>query len=497
MKSLIVLVLVLGAIAAGGFWYLTHATAEPTLVFGTATVKQEDLTETIDTTGTVEPVQIVDVGAQVTGPIAKLGDDPRGKDGPHGKADKRFKGKTINWSSPVYGPDPTGKDPNRQTILAEVDDRVYKAQLDQAVANRLAAVANEKLDEAKELDAKLEWFRAKKLRPDLDPDRPKGAPPVPAETASYKALADSDFDLAKANYDVAIATTDAARAAVKQAEAAQALAQTNLDYTKIKSPVNGTIIDRRVNVGQTVVGQLSAASVCLIGKDLKHIQVWAQVNEADVGRIHEGMPVHFTVDAYPKDLFHGQVQQVRLNATMTQNVVMYTVAVDCDNEDLRLMPYMTTNLHFEVASRKNVLQVPNAALRWEPPKQRVAADVRELAFSEGQGQAEKENQASEAEKSPGERTAKKKSPGGEPSKERKSETDRGRLWVKDPDGLHLRPVFVQKGLTDGTNTEVSGPDVKAGMEVVLGESRAQVDSGDTTNPFAPKLFKKAAKKKKE
>ena len=162
------------------------------------------------------------------------------------------------------------------------------------------------------------------------------------------------------------------KATIKQYEAAVAMAKTNLDYCTIKSPVKGVIIDRRVNIGQTVVSSMSASSLFLIAKDLSRMQVWASVNEADIGRIHAGLPVHFTLATYPGETFEGKVTQVRLNAQSTQNVVTYTVVVTTDNPPTaeypngKLFPYMTANLKFEVERHPDVLLVPNAALRWKP-----------------------------------------------------------------------------------------------------------------------------------
>ena len=129
-------------------------------------------------------------------------------------------------------------------------------------------------------------------------------------------------------------------------------------------------------MGQTVVSSLSASSLFLLAKDLSRIQVWASVNEADIGRIHPGVKVHFTVDAYPNETFLGEVSQVRLNATMTQNVVTYTVVVTTENKDMKLLPYMTASLQFEIERHENVLKVPNAALRWKPRPKQIAPDIR-------------------------------------------------------------------------------------------------------------------------
>ena len=174
--------------------------------------------------------------------------------------------------------------------------------------------------------------------------------------------------MAKANIEVG-------KAAIAQQKSTLDLAETNLGYTMIKSPVEGTILDRRVNIGQTVVASLNAPSLFLIAKDLRRMQVWASVNEADIGGLKVGTPVSFSVDAFPNESFSGVVEQVRLNAKMTQNVVVYTVVVATDNADLKLLPYLTATLNFEIARREGVLTVPNAALRYEPPLELIAAEV--------------------------------------------------------------------------------------------------------------------------
>jgi HlyD family secretion protein len=280
-----------------------------------------------------------------------------------------------------------------------------------------------------------------------------------------KAIADADYDVAVANAKVAEANVAVGEAAIRQSEAAKQLAKTSLDYTIIQSPVQGVIIARRVNVGQTVVASLNAPSLFLIAKDLRRMQVWASVNEADIGRIKPGLPVRFTVDAYPGEVFRGRVAQVRLNAAMTQNVVTYTVVVETDNSNLKLLPYLTANLQFEIDQRKGVLLVPNSALRWKPRPALVVTELRETVFS------------------PSLRS-------GKPVKDRE---DRGRLWIRDGD--FLRPIEVQIGATDGTQTEVSGSELSEGLEVVVGEIRKEIaSSGDTTNPFAPKFFGGGQKK---
>ena len=334
------------------------------------------------------------------------------------------------------------------------------------------------------------------------------------------------MEVSKANVLDAEAVIGQAEAAIRQAEATLKQATINLGYCDIKSPVKGTIVNRRVNVGQTVVSSLSASSLFLLAQDLSRIQVWASVNEANIGRIRSGVKVHFTVNAYPNDVFHGEVSQVRLNATMTQNVVTYTVVVTTENKDRRLLPYMTANLQFEIERHENVLKVPNAALRWKPRPKRIAPDVRAdtlAAMNRHDDKSKRDDNKAEAAKGSGQNSvlsAQNSVPGAQAAetarakvrswpppqepppagsnrqaasirqtavaqKEPKERHESSRLWVVD--GNFVRPVPVRIIATDGTMTEVHGKDISEGLEVVIGESVASDAKGDTTNPFMPKL----------
>ncbi len=197
-----------------------------------------------------------------------------------------------------------------------------------------------------------------------------------------KGVAQAEYDSYKANFMAATANLELSKANVGLQQANLKTAQTNLDYATISAPVSGVVVDRRVNVGQTVVASLSAPSLFLIAKDLTKMEVWATVNEVDVGKIVAGQDVKFTVDAFPGRVYHGKVVPqgklpFRLNATMNQNVVTYTVVVSVDNEDRKLSPYLTANLTFIVADLKDVLLVPNAALRWQPAREQIAPDQRD------------------------------------------------------------------------------------------------------------------------
>src|SRR5206468_9275364 len=214
-------------------------------------------------------------------------------------------------------------------------------QLAQAKAGEQRARADLLQMKAKVTQTERDWNRAQQLGP-----------------GHGNAISATDYDTAKAVYETAKSALGVGEAAILQAQtdvtrAAAALkqAQTNFGYTTIRSPVKGVIIDRRVNVGQTVVASLNAPSLFLIAKDLTRLQIWTSVNEADIGQIRQGQPAHFTVDAYPHETFAGVVSQIRLNATMTQNVVTYTVVVDTDNAHGKLLPYLTANVRFEVNRR--------------------------------------------------------------------------------------------------------------------------------------------------
>jgi HlyD family secretion protein len=233
-----------------------------------------------------------------------------------------------------------------------------------------------------------------------------------------------------------------------------------------------------VNVGQTVVASLNAPSLFLIAKDLKRMQVWVAVNEADIGRIRPGQDATFTVDAFPSEPFRGKVGKVRLNASMTQNVVTYTVEVVADNSKGRLLPYLTANVQFELDRRKNVLLVPNAALRWTPSAEQLAPNYR-AAFQDSSARDEKPQGNAQTASSAGQ------APG---------EQSEAVLWVAE--GSHVRPVSVTVGLSDDIKTEVAGKGLTEGMEVIVG---AQTQSSDqteassqteTTNPFTPKIPKR-------
>lgn len=379
---------------------------KPDVVYQFAEAKRGDLLVSIGATGTVEPEEVVDVGAQVAGRIVSFGKDSNGRE--------------VDYGSPV----------EEGTILAQIDDSLYAA--DVAVDEALLGQAGAQLllAEAKLTEADRNWTRAQKAGPS-------------------QAISPTLYDNYKAAYETAKATVETAKASIAQAQAALLKAKRNLGYTVIKSPVKGVIIDRRVNIGQTVVSSLNAPSLFLIAKDLSRLEAWVAVNEADIGSIQPGQPATFTVDAYPGEVFRGEVQKIRLNASMTQNVVTYTVEVSVDNSKGQLLPYLTANMQFEVSRRTNVLLVPNVALRFTP------------------SETESEGGASAAEAAPEGKNMK-------------------RLWVDESGSL--KPVTVKVGGTDGTVTEVDSPELKEGAKVATGEERRdEKEAPASTNPFTPNI----------
>lgn len=422
-----ILILVVGLVT---FWWQAHANSQSSFV--TAAIKRGSVTSTIGAAGTIEPVEVVDVGAQVAGQISAFGTDKSGK--------------PIDYRSAVAAGD----------VLAKIDDSLYaadlavaKGQLEREKAGELSARANLEETKAKLTLAEAEWKRMQTL-------------------SATKVASRADHDTAESNYNVAKATIGVATAALAQAkantlqsEAAVNKAQRNLDFCTIRSPVNGIIIDRRVNIGQTVVASLNAPSLFLIAKDLRNLQIWVAVNEAEVGRLKPGMPARFTCDAFPGREFRGAVGKVRLNAAMTENVVTYTVEVDTENPDQILLPYLTANVRFILANESNALLVPNAALRWMPSSlANVAPWYRANASID-------ENPSDSAEK--------------------KGDSAEGTIWVKT--GRFVRAVRVKIGPSDSANTVVSAADLREGQLVVTGETAAAAQT-EAKNPFLPKPLEK-------
>jgi HlyD family secretion protein len=393
------------ALLAGGAWFYRHADAKEAPAYRFAAVERGSLTSAVSATGALSAVRTVQVGTQVSGQVS--------------------------------------------AIYVDFNDRVRKGQLIARIDPTLQQQA------VRDAEAGLDRARAALVQAQSDYDRNR-------QLHDQRMITDVEWSTAQ--YNLAVAQANAKSAQVTLDKARQ-----NLAYTSIYAPIDGVVVERNVDVGQTVAASLQAPTLFVIANDLSRMQVLANVDEADVGKVKEGMVATFTVDAFPGRVFKGVVapDQPRLNASMTQNVVTYTVVVKTDNPDGKLLPYLTANLRFQVDKRSNVLLVPNTALRYKPDPQAVVPEAR------GEYMAKRNAKAPDGEKAKADGAPKAR--------------NRGTLWVED--GGFVRPVKVQTGLTNGLMTEVVGGDIKEGDAVVIGENRSGAGGG-TSNPFTPKLFNK-------
>ena len=410
MKKIVIFIAIAAVAAVAAYFYFGASKPQP-VRFKTAKIERGDVVRTIEATGTVEPEDLVDVGARVSGEIVSFGKDRHGKE--------------LDFGSHVKEGD----------LMALIDDKIPQTNLQQAKANLAQAKATLLVNEASMRKAERDWKRAEAL-------------------GVSEALSQATYDNYLSTWEKSVAEVAAAKAKILEAEASISYseasletAQRNLEYCVIKAPVDGVIISREVNVGQTVVSSMNASSLFLLAKDLKKMEVWASVNEADIANIKVGQPVSFTVDARPRDKFEGAVGKIRLNATMSQNVVTYVVEVTTDNSDGRLLPYLTANLNFEVERVKDALYVPNAALRWKPSAEQAADGVDLDTLPRAR-----------------------------------------RLWVvaAGEEGK-VRPVEVKVLLANDTVSAIECADLKAGDEVVFGVEQVLAKSGVSNVPFMPKM----------
>jgi HlyD family secretion protein len=427
---LVCVVVVAGLLVA---WGLSRST--PAQHF-TAKVERGAINDVVEATGTINAVITVQVGSQVSGTIAKL---------------------NVDFNSRVHKGD----------VVALIDPALFKGALLQAAADLENAKAN--LIAAK---ANLEKARAGLVQTKADYDRALAL-------TKGGVLSQQQLDMAKANYDSASAAVNGAAANVTQAEAqvsqkaaAVAVAQTNLDYTVIRSPIDGTVVARNVDVGQTVAASLQAPTIFTIAQDLKKMWVYAKTDESDVGNIKLGKPVSFKVDAFPKDTFRGAVSQVRMNATTVQSVVTYDTIVEFANPDLKLFPGMTAYVTIPVATVENVLKVPNTALRYKPPmtSEEILATYKQYGIESGEHR-------------PAGEVAPVPNPGASSGSvtttpTRAPKADTAVVWRLHPDNT-MEPVKVSLGITDHAFTEVTAVlkgELKEGEDLVI---RSVVAKGQT------------------
>src|SRR3984893_8269761 len=296
-----------------------------------AKVERGEIRDVVEATGTINSVITVQVGSQVSGTIAKLNAD---------------------FNSRVHKGD----------VVALIDPALFNGALLQATADLENAKAN--LEAAR---ANLEKARAGLVQTKADYDRAVGLTRDGVMSQQQRDIAKSNYDAANASVGAAAANITQAGAQISQKKAAVTVAQTNLDYTVIRSPIDGTVVARNVDVGQTVAASLQAPTIFTIAQDLTKMWVYAKTDESDVGNIKVGKAVTFKVDAFPKDTFRGVVSQVRMNATTVQSVVTYDTIIEFANPELKLFPGMTAYVTIPVATARNAVKLPNTALRYKPP----------------------------------------------------------------------------------------------------------------------------------
>ena len=417
-------------ICAGGagYWYFSGDSATVQTRFSTVAVELGDFVNKVQATGTLEPQELVDVGAQVTGEIKEFGLDTEGR--------------RVDYGSEVKA----------GQLLARIDDTIVELDIKRAEAQVAQAKAQILSSQAQVSQAKasISQATANKNKADRDLARAKNLGVGDAlsqmqydQYVNAAEIAAANMESATAQLQTAEAQQASAAAQLKSAEAQLESELRNRDYTRITTPVDGTIVVRQVNVGQTVVSSMNATTLFLVARDLTKMQIWASVNEADIAKVKPGQEVRYTVDALPNENFTGTVNKVRPNATMSSNVVTYIVEVDIENPDRKLLPYMSANANFIVKEVKDAMLVPDAAFDFRPQPEQVDESAR----------------------------GRQRGPRAE------GEVRPALVWRKVSETT-VAPVRVIKGDSDGTRTVVTlpeGEELKPGDELVTGIS---IISGD-------------------
>ncbi len=432
-------------VAAGAIlgWAILRGNGNGVIRYKTEAITKGDIEALVITSGTLNPVTVVEVGSQVSGKIDKL---------------------YVDFNSQVRA----------GQVVAELDKSILQTKVDQNRANYLSAVAS--LEKAKVSLANLEkkYERALSL--------------FEKNLISYE-----EKEAAEASYLGAKTDLQSAEAKVEQARSQLESTQVDLGYAIIRSPIDGIVISRNINIGQTVQASFQAPKLFEIANDLSKMQVECSVDEADIGKVSEGQKVRFTVDAFPNDTFNGIVKQVRYSATVTQNVVTYTTIVDVDNPGMKLRPGMTATVSIITGEAKGVLRVPNSALRFTPDlaaeeMKKIMEETRQKMMAKRQ--AEGGGPAAEA----GQRQA---APSGQASGLRMMAFAQGGgfsqetgqagsrrpsvLWFLDEKGK-LSLTFIRPGVTDNTYTELVRGDLKEGQLVIVGyETGGGSTSSSTTS----------------
>jgi HlyD family secretion protein len=407
-KKLITLSVAAMAAVTSGYVLYRRAHSDAAPAYRMAAVERENLESTVAATGSLGAVRTVQVGTQVSGQISAI---------------------YVDFNSKV----------KKGQLIARIDPTLQQ----QAVADAQAGVARAQATLAQ---TKAEYDRNKLLH-------------------DQKIVTDPEFNTAQLNYQLAKANATSAQIALDKA-------RQNLSYTSIYAPIDGIVVERDMDVGQTVAASLSAPQLFVIAKDLSQMQILATVDESDIGQIKADQPVTFTVQAYPGRTFTGKVSQVRINSTTVNNVVNYTAVVAVANPDGKLLPGMTATVKFLIGSANDVLTVPNAALRFKPA---VAANA---------GTGSSATARTRVRNAPASPTSSART-GGAAGAMRDSTM--ATLWYLDS-AKTLEPVRVHTGLSDGSRTQVTGKAIKEGMQIIVGASTgtAAAPAAGATNPLQPK-----------
>jgi HlyD family secretion protein len=417
MKKRIVWIALLLALVAGGVaaWRYEVSHRPPDVQYKTAPVDRRSITGKVTASGTLSAIVTVQVGTQVSGRVAKL---------------------YADFNSHV----------KKGELVAKIDPQLFEASVQQAQAGYLQSQASVETALANASNADKQLARTKALK-------------------EQNLAAQADLDTAEANVAPTHAAIDGEKASLAQSAAQLHQAQVNLSYTSIISPIDGVVISRSVDLGQTVAASLSAPTLFTIAQDLTKMQVDTSVSEGDVGRLQVGMRTYFTVDSYPGQRFNGEIRQIRNAATTVQNVVTYDAVIDVPNDDLRLRPGMTANVTVVYDERRDVLAVPNAALRFRPPPSIAGSS------SSGRPHHRARGEGSAASRDKDDPPADK--PEGKPDPKAEARS----VWVLR--GGTPQTASVHTGLSDGTMTEVLDGLVE-GDQVVVDTLNADGTAPSTT-----------------
>jgi HlyD family secretion protein len=470
MPNAKVLLLIVGLLALSGLGGWAFFGGQNRVEYRTARVERGNIEATISATGNPNAVVTVQVGSQVSGNIKELFADFNTKV-KKGQLVARIdpeifeakvnqaKGNLENARAAVL---------NARAVIqkTEADIANAKASLEAAKANAAKAKVAV-LDAQIKLKSRINLFKEGGISAE---ERDSAQATYDSNVAALEAATAQDqaagytLRAAQAQHEVAVAQLAAAEAQVRQNEAGLKQAQVDLDHTYIRAPVDGTVVSRNVDVGQTVAASLSAPTLFLIAQDLTKMQVDTNVDEADIGRVRVGQPATFTVDAYPGETFGGKVVQIRQAAMNVQNVITYDAVIAVSNPGLKLFPGMTANVKILVDSRENVLKIPNAALRFRSP------DLKEQPKRGGDASVRTPQGSPTGEGTPGLRGIRKA--GGDQT-----------IWVLGED-RKPRPITVKLGITDGSFSEVTEGNLNMGQEVIVGvASKEGQTAGGPAQPF--------------